>query len=62
MACWARGADGMTRLQLSVCLVLPIAAGFLLQKNSYGLTILAFMLIYGGVIVWCSPIGSDISR
>ena len=47
MAFWARGADGMTRLQLSVCLVLPIAAGFLLQKNSYGLTILAFMLIYG---------------
>jgi branched-chain amino acid transport system permease protein len=37
----------MGMVQRAVCLALPVGAGFLLQGNAYGLTILAFMLIYG---------------
>src|ERR1700729_2692220 len=37
----------MGKWQLAIYLMLPVGAGFLLRGNAYGLTILAFMLIYG---------------
>jgi len=37
----------MSKTQLALCLVIPIVIGYFLQHNTYALTILAFVLIYG---------------
>jgi branched-chain amino acid transport system permease protein len=37
----------MSKPQLALCLVIPVVTGYFLQRDTYALTILAFVLIYG---------------